>query len=318
MKNNIFLCFVCLFFLSACKGPDKQTYQGYVQAENLYISSLYEGRLITKAVSRGQRVKKGDLLFQLDNNPEFLQIQEQGAVVLEAQKNLIDIQKPRRPLEIEAIVDQIAQTEASLELATLRVKRYRELYAKNAVELDRVDEALSTQRLYQATKAQYQANLALAKLGARDDQIKAQEIKIKELLYSLSIEKWKLEQKTLSAPEDGLVVDTYYQKGELVLAGRPIAALLMPSATRIEFFVPAHDLSGLHLNQLIHFRCDGCSQEAAATISYISSEAEYVPPLVYTRDNTDYLVFRVKAQIVNPTLFKPGQPVVVTAEVTHE
>ncbi len=48
-----------------------------------------------------------------------------------------------------------------------------------------------------------------------------------------------------------------------------------------------------------------------ATIRYISPKAEYIPPLVYSRENNDKLVFRVKASIEHPSQFKPGQPVCV-------
>ncbi len=317
MKNNTLIMFSFLLLLSSCGGDKSQTFQGYVEGENIYIACPYEGVLIHKLVSRGQAVKKGELLFQLDNNPEALLASQGKAGVAEAQAALLDLQKPRRTLEIDAIQDQINQVEANLVLANLRVKRYQDLYKKQAVELDRVDEVLTTQHGLQASKAQFQANLDLAKLGARDDQIKTQMAKLQEVKFALSVGQWKLSQKKLYAAADGVMFDTYYQEGEFTTAGKPIAALLPFTSIRVEFFVPANALPTIELNQKIQFTCEGCSKTNEAIINYISPEAEYVPPLVYTRANTENLVFRVKAQITHPTSFKPGQPVSVVVGTHH-
>jgi HlyD family secretion protein len=325
MKNNIadgesirqasikkwHITWLCLsiFLLGGCDNHD--VYQGYVEGENLYLESPYEGKLIQKHVHRGQYVKKGDLLFELDHNPEALLIEQLKTSTDENKAVLDDLIKPRRPLEIDAIVEQIAQVEANLLLVDLRVKRYQELYKKQAVDLDRLDEVLSSQSALRASKEQLQDNLALAKLGAREDQIKAQSIKMKGAKFAFRVGKWKLEQKNIHAPTDGVIFDTYYQQGEFVSAEHPIAALLPNDQIRIEFFVPARVLSTLQLNQKIFFTCDGCAEKNEATISYISPEAEYVPPLVYSRDNRENLVFRIKAHIEKPLSFKPGQPVII-------
>lgn len=289
-----------------------ETYQGYVEGENLYITSPYEGKLVSKCVSRGEHVKKGQLLFKIDPNPEELLISQLRSGVNEAKFSVLDLKKPRRPLEITAIEDQIKQIDASLDLADIRVKRFTELYAKQAVDLDHLDESKSAQQQLQASKAQMIANLELAKLGARIEQIKAQEAKLEQAKLALRIGKWKSQQKVLTAPADGVIFDTYFQEGEFVVAERPIGVLLPMENVRIEFFVPASKLPRLTLNQTVYFTCDGCQQTQEASINYISPEAEYIPPLVYTRENSDKIVFRVKAKIKNPQLFKPGQPVLIT------
>ena len=317
MKKNTLIMFSFLLLLSSCGEDKSQTFQGYVEGDNIYIACPYEGVLIHKFVLQGQTVKKGDLLFQLNNNPEALLISQGKAEVAEAEAALLDLQKPKRALEIDALQDQVKQAEAHLALANLRVKRYQDLYKKQAVELDRLDEMLANKNALQASKAQFQANLDLAKLGARDDQIKTQIAKLQEVKFGLNLGQWKLSQKKLYASADGVMFDTYYQEGEFVAAAKPIAALLPLTSIRVEFFVPAKALPSIQLTQSIQFTCNGCSKTNEAIITYISPEAEYVPPLVYTRANTANLVFRVKAQITHPILFKPGQPVSVVLSTDH-
>lgn len=284
-------------------------FQGYVEGENLYLSSPFEGKIVKKAVSRGERVKKNQLLFQLDPNPEAIGVEQLKQSQQEAEYTKADLEKPRRALEIQALQDQVRIVEANLTLAKIRLKRYNELYEKQAVDLDHLDEARSHLEQLQATKAQAVANLDLGMMGARVDQVNAQNTRIVQARHALEVGVWKLAQKVLTAPVDGIVFDTYYQEGEFVPAGRPVASLLPRENIRIEFFVPARFLPKIELNQLVDFTCEGCAPINQAKITYISPEAEYIPPLVYSRENSDKIVFRIKAKILDPSHFKPGQPV---------
>lgn len=303
--------------LVGCGRSDHQHYQGYVEGENLFLASPYSGVLVKKLVNRGQSVKKGDLLFQLEDNPEALIIQQTEAELLQAKRIYKDLENPRRLPEVEAIKAQIEQTNTQIRLAELRVKRTKQLYTKNALDKDSADAAQSRYEELQHIKTQYQANLKLAMQGSREEQLNAQQAQIDALIAKLNQAKWQLEQKKLYAPADGVIFDTYFLRGEFVPNQQAVAALLIPDNLRIEFFVPAKALSGLHVGQKLLFSCDGCGKENHAQINYISPDAEYIPPLVYSDSNSDHLVFRVKAKIEHPSQYKPGQPVVVT-EFDHD
>jgi HlyD family secretion protein len=47
-------------------------------------------------------------------------------------------------------------------------------------------------------------------------------------------------------------------------------------------------------------------------ISYVSPDAEYTPPVIYSREMRAKLVYLVEAQPRQPTALRPGQPVDVT------
>lgn len=312
MKIRQLFIVMCCFVLMGCSKPHRAQYQGYVEGENLYLASPYSGTLTQKRVQRGQTVKRGELLFQLDSNPQILLISQADAELLQAKKIYTDLVNPRRPPEIAAIQAQIEQTNAQIRLAALRVKRMRELYTKNATDKDSVDNAEAHYDQLVQSKTQYQENLKLALMGAREEQLNAQQAQVNALIAKLSQAKWQLSQKSIYAPHDGIIFDTYFLQGEFVPSQRAIASLLTPQTVRIQFFVPAADLSHLRLGQKITFECEGCAQQNQATIQYISSEAEYIPPLIYSEANIDKLIFRVKASIKKAMSFKPGQPVIVT------
>lgn len=312
MRLKIFLFFVVLISISGCDRFGRHSFQGYVEGENIYLSSPFYGVLQELNVVRGQQVSKGQLLFKLDLNPQATQVAQVEGELEQAKNTLIDLEKPRRLPEISAIEAQIEQAKAQVQLATVRVSRFQTLFNKKATDKDTLDAAIANLKQQTQLKEQYESNLALAKLGGREDQIKAQKAQISSLQAKLDNAKWDLAQKTIVAPASGRIFDTYFRVGESVPSQQPVLSLLTPENIHIEFFVPLEYTSRVQLGQLIRFTCEGCDQNNEATINYISPEAEYVPPLVYSRENYSKLVFRVKAQIKNLSNYKPGQPVTVT------
>lgn len=302
---------IIVWLLSSCHQTTYRTYQGYIDGKNLYLASPFAGKIVEFLVESGQYVKKGQLLFRLDDNPELLDVKQNQALLVQAQKVLADLNKPRRLPEINAIVAQVGQVDAQIKLASLRVKRNQELVKKNALDQDTLDGSIEKYNELTYLKKQVEENLKLAKDGSRPDQIKAQKAVVFSLLAKVNHSKWALSQKSIYAPADGIIFDTYFLQGELVPAGRPVASLLEPNNIRVEFFVPASQLDSIHLNQTITIECDGCTKKNQARISYISPEVEYMPPLVYSRDNNDKLVFRIKATLDHLSQLKPGQPVTV-------
>ena len=318
MNIRFSVIIVIATLLSGC-GKNDQPYQGYVEGENIYLSSPNSGALVKLSVKRGQHVKQGELLFMLDPNPQAILLNGTKAALLQAARVLKDLKMPRRPAEIAAIQAQLAQADAKIGLAAIRVKRNQILFDKHVMDKDTLDASIERYQELQQVKAQYQANLDLAHQGARPEQILAQRAQVKLILTKLEQAQWELSQKTMYAPAEGVIFDTYFRRNEFVAAQRPVLSLLTPYNTRIEFFVPLNGLAKLYVGKKIKFSCENCTDTKQAVISYISPEAEYVPPLVYSRDNSNKLVYRIKAMVPDPKEIMPGQPVMVfVSESSHE
>jgi HlyD family secretion protein len=122
---------------------------------------------------------------------------------------------------------------------------------------------------------------------------------------------WRLAQKTLMAPQAGRVHDTFFVPGEWVPAGRPVVSLLPPANIKLRFYVPEPAVGGLQIGQAVTATCDGCDRPVPATVSYVSTEAEYTPPIIYSRESRAKLVFRAEARPSpeDAARLKPGQPV---------
>jgi HlyD family secretion protein len=105
-----------------------------------------------------------------------------------------------------------------------------------------------------------------------------------------------------------------YRSGEWVPAGSPVVRMLPPENIKVRFFVPEAVLSSLSLGHKVAIRCDSCAADISASIRYISNQAEYTPPIIYSNDTRSKFVFMVEArpQPADAVKLHPGQPVQVS------
>ena len=102
--------------------------------------------------------------------------------------------------------------------------------------------------------------------------------------------------------------ETFFVQGEWVPAGRPVAALLPPGNVKVRFYVPETVLASIHIQRPLEIRCDGCPAPIEAKVSYVSNQAEYTPPVLFSRESRAKLMFLVEARLQGTNL-RPGQPV---------
>ena len=115
----------------------------------------------------------------------------------------------------------------------------------------------------------------------------------------------------MHAPVSGQVIDTYFRVGEKVPLDQPVLAILAPENIKVLFYIPEMQLSQIKLGQTIEFTCDSCHNRTAAKISYISPTAEYAPPIIYSKDSREKLIYLVRADMPKDIAqkFHPGQPI---------
>jgi HlyD family secretion protein len=293
------------------KAPD--FYPGYVEADYVRLASPIGGTLAKLFVERGSVLKSGAPAFVLEQQAERAARQEAAARLQRTQATLANLQKGKRPDEVAVARQQLAQAETALALAQADLARDSQLLEAKFIAPARVEAQRAAVRRDQARVAELRAQLRVATLGARPDDIAAARHDIQAAEAQLAQADWKLAQKTINAPLDAQVADLLYREGELVPAGAPVLSLLAPAHLRARFFVPQAQLGALALGRQVTLLCDGCPAPVAATISHIAREAEYTAPLIYSRENRAALVFMaeaVPAPEAAPTLH-PGQPLEV-------
>lgn len=296
--------------LPACSNEGPRTYQGYAEGEYVRVAAPFAGTLQKLAVARGTWVKADDALFILEQENEAAARREAVERVKNAEAQLANLQKGRRPPEIDAIRAQLAQAETALKLSATQLKRNEQLVAQNFIAKERLDESRAAHDRDIQHVAELKAQLATARLAARPDEIKAAESNVAAARAALAQADWKLAQRTVEAPVAGLVQDTYYVTGEWVNANQPVVSLLPPENIKVRFFVEEGRVGALQVGQRVTATCDGCAAPVAATVSFISPQAEFTPPVIYSRDQRAKLVFLIEARpaAADAVKLRPGQP----------
>jgi HlyD family secretion protein len=311
MKWAHIIALVAALAVSACSKTENRKLQGYIEGEYVYVASPRAGALEKLSVQRGAEVKTGAHLFTLENGAEKAAEEEAERRLAQARATLEDIKKGRRPEEIASIEAQLQQARSALALAEIELKRQDELFKTRANSTRDLDLARTKHEQDRQHVTQIEAELAIARLGSRADQIAAAEATVQAQGAALARAKWDLSQKQQSAPQAGQVFDTLYREGEWVAAGRPVVVLLPPQNIKLRTFVPEPRLGAVKMGAAVRVYVDGASQPVTGKVSFISPQAEFTPPVIYSQDTRAKLVFLIEAVFEPEVAAKlhPGQPV---------
>jgi HlyD family secretion protein len=224
-----------LVLLAGCGRTAPGRYQGYIEGEFVYVAAPLGGTLTNLAVNRGDAVKTGQLLFELEHEAEAASVREAEERQSQARARLADAQKGRRPSEIASLAAQLQRAKANLELSQLDLRRREQLHAQNVIAPEELDAAKSRRDADQAQVDSLSADLDTARLGARTDEIAAAEADVQAAGAALVRARWSVTQKRQFAPTNAVVQDTLYLPGEFVPAGNPVVSLLPPGNVRVRF-----------------------------------------------------------------------------------
>lgn len=310
------LLFLWILAMNGCSRPADGDLQGYVEGEYILVASPFAGQLEKLSVSRGQSVTAGDPLFVLEHANEDAAVAEAEQGTAKAKNLLADISKGKRPSEIAALQSSLEQARAAYELSHTDFVRRTELFTAGSIAREELDRARTEMERDNFRVAQLQAELETAGLAARPDLLDAARSDLAAAENRLQQARWRLAQKIQNAPASGFVVDTYYQEGEFVPAAYPVVSILAPANIKIRFFVPEAVLGTLNMGQKVTVMLDGKADVIPATITYISPESEYTPPIIYSRETRSKLVFMIEAVPAPKAAgsLHPGQPVDVRLE----
>jgi HlyD family secretion protein len=309
--SNLILIVLAAAFITGCSRNSPDEFQGYVEGEYIYVAPPLGGALTSLAVARGDTVKAGQLLFALERESEASAIRQAEKNLAQAQSQLDDLTKGKRPTEIASLEAQLQQAQANLKLANDQLTRREQLGGASVISAEELDQARAQRDADQAQVNQLTADLATAKLGGREDAIRAAQADVEAQQAALDKAKWSFDQKQQFAPADAFVHDTLYRQGEWVAAGNPVVVLLPPENLKVRFFVPQEVLPKIKPGQMVNISFDGAAKKYSATVNYISTQAEFTPPVIYNRENRAKLVFMIEAKFApaDAAEVRPGQPV---------
>ncbi|KWC53880.1 HlyD family secretion protein [Burkholderia ubonensis] len=301
--------------LAACgrRADERATYQGYVEGEFVYLSSSQSGTLTQLAVQRGQSVAANTPAFALEAVDETAALQQAQHQLAAAQAQLADLRTGKRPPEVNVTKAQLAQAVAQAGKAADQLARDERQYRAGGISAQQLDDSRTAARTSAAQVRELRSQVDVARLPGRSQQIAAQAAQVDAAQAAVAVAQWKLDQKRVAAPAAGRVYDTLYRLGEWVQAGSPVVQMLPPQNVKVRFFVPEAAVASLAPGRAVAIHCDGCAADVPARITYVSSQAEYTPPVIYSNESRTKLVFMIEARpaVADAPKLHPGQPVAV-------
>jgi HlyD family secretion protein len=231
--------------LAGCNERRDPGFQGWVEADMIFVSPDESGRVTKLGVREGDEVKSGDQLYSVDDDLQLADLNQNKATLANAQQSYD---------RAASLSKTGSGTQANL------------------------DAAVSALRVAEARVVTSQTRLA-RRIGF--------------------------------APVSGAVQQIYFREGEMVPAQRPVLSIMPPGNMKLRFFVPETELPKLAIGDEVRVTCDNCSADLTAKIYFIATTAEYTPPVIYSLDERNKLVYLIQARPSRPDALRVGQPISV-------
>ncbi|HMK42129.1 MAG TPA: HlyD family efflux transporter periplasmic adaptor subunit [Methyloceanibacter sp.] len=302
---------IALFTLPANKDDE---FAGYMEADLVLVGSEQGGRVATLTVEEGNHVKQGDPIFTLESSEQEAAVAAAKSRVEQAEAQLADVKAElQRPEEITVLEAALNEAKAMLVVSNNNLERAQALYDKGWTTKAALDDAVAQHDRNAAAVVEAEKRITAAKLPGRSDLIDAATANAEAARHALAEAEKNLSKRQVFAPADGTVEEVYFRPGEVVKEGQAVIALLPPRNLKVRFFVAEPVRTKLQLDQTVKVSCDGCPPDLKAKISFISRDAEFTPPVIFSREQRQKLVFLIEARPEGEAAaLTAGQPVTVT------
>jgi HlyD family secretion protein len=270
MKRFLILCLAACV-ATACSQRTNDALQGYGEADYVYLSSQDPGIVGELFVREGDQVSAGAPVFRLD--PERLGYEAQSVAE-----------------QYSAAADAIRTAQANAVLAQRNYARGAELAAQGFYPRARLDSDRAALEV---------ANAQLAQARRQAASMSAQ----------TGLAQSRIGDTNTRAPAAGTIEQIFHRPGEVVAAAAPIVALLPPQNMKVRFFAPQAMLARLPVGARVSVSCDGCAHAFIGRVSFVAQQPQFTPPVIYSLDQREKLVFLVEARFDAPTTIHPGVPV---------
>ena len=278
---------IALMLFSCGNNNNEADAYGNFEADEIIVSAESQGELIEFVVVEGAEVTKGKLIGRIDSSVAAIkkeQLLAQDAVInarmwnLDAQLNVQEeqhINMVREVNRIERMLDDKAATQ----------QQYDDIAGKLKV-LDTQTEALRSQKSII--------------LGERS-VLKAQLGEVANMM----------EKCRITSPLSGTVLEKYVDAGELVTPGKALFKVANINDMELKVYISGNQLANISIGDTVTTLIDGSDgsmQQLTGVVSWISSQVEFTPKIIQTREERVNMVYAVKVRVKNDGRLKIGMP----------
>ena len=193
------------------------TDSGYIiPAHQILVSPKVSGMVLTLNVEEGLRVKKGDVLAELEKVDYDADVRRSQATLQLSRKRLEELVQGARPEEIKQAEAELAETQANLDDLERSYKRNKDLFAKKGATEQELLSSEANAFAMRRRLSKLNSTLALLREGPRVERIEQAKAEVQQAEADLSKAQWRLDNCTIRAPISGTILKKNAEEGNIV------------------------------------------------------------------------------------------------------
>jgi HlyD family secretion protein len=312
---------VAVLAAGCARAPEPDAY-GNVEATEVVVGAEGSGQLIAFTVEEGNKLAVDATVGEIDRTQLELQRTEASAQRSATAARVAEIQQQMEALvaQREAAVAQRAALVAQHEIAKRAYERISRLYTQQAATAPQLDQAERDLRtLGEQVRSQ---DRQIAAQGQQIEAARAQQVTVRRQVDAADAQiDDRIRKTAVVNPVAGTVLATYAKAGEFVQQGQPLYKIADLDAVEVRAYVDETQLASVRLGQGVQVTVDTGKDERKSmpgTVSWVSSEAEFTPTPIQTREERAELVYAIKVRVANQGgVLKIGMPADVNFSSTE-
>lgn len=288
--SRFYCVVIAVLLLGSCGDGNNGAYHynGRIDVDVIRLAAEAAGTIDSVAVDEGDPVRNGQVLARIDTERLEAELRRQEA-------QLGEIRATRG-----SVAAQMRQARSERDLARETLKKTVTMLAQGAATAQTRDELQSRVDVLEAQLEALQSNLDV--LEAKERQLKA----------AMDVTRITIDDARVTSPIAGIVINRLVNPGEHAAPGATLLEIADLSEMEATIYIPLTELHAVTVGQEAHVLVDGVDRSFPATVTWISSEAEFTPKTILTEETRTSLVYAVKLRVPNPDgVFKIGMPVEV-------
>jgi len=281
--------FILAAFYACSSNDNLSTATGVFESTEIIVSAESSGKILSFIIHEGDKVKKGQVLGQIDSTQLYL-----NKLQVEANQLALLSGRPDIQSQLDVLKTEIATAEHEKE-------RIENLLAGDAATQKQLDDINARLKVLHDNLKAKKTNLEIS-TKAIDTQSEAMESQI-DLIND------QLERSTITSPIDGTVLVKYAEEGELTAMGKPLFQVANLQRMILRVYLTGEQLPNLRLDQsvkvLAEYGREG-KKEYQGVVTWISDKAEFTPKTIQTQDERANLVYAAKIAVQNDGFLKIG------------
>lgn len=339
VSGNIELTEVNVSFKTPGRLVERLVDEGQRVRKGMVVARLDQEQLLRQrdriraalASAENRLLQQGTAIeFQTENVAS--QIQQRQAELRQAEANLAQLLAGSRKQDIEQARAAVSGAEAALEKARKDWERAQTLFKKEDISASEFDRAKTTFEGAEAALRQVRERLGLVIEGPRKEDIEAaramvartqaglrtaeaarlelkrmrQELatrraEIDQVRAELAVVEVQLSDMVAVSPIDGVVLVKAAEVGEVLAAGTSVVTVGDLDHPWLRAYINEQDLGRVKLGDNVKVTGDSFPAKIyPGRVSFISSEAEFTPKQIQTKEERVKLVYRIKIDVENP------------------